>query len=203
MCRGAADPPKKIYDHGIYLTGEPVEMPAPAAAGQLTLLTFPDELLRLDSPEYSVHLELFPLYISNGTKEAISLPSCDTWLYLVEEAKDADGKWRPIDPRPSSSCGNSYYNVTLPAESAWRLICFKHSGDFRTKLRFRLDGKTPIYSNEFEGTIDRDQFNLPMTWIEETRLLMQRSRAATAPAASPSPRPAAKKPRKPISATSR
>jgi hypothetical protein len=164
-----------------YLAKDKVEPPASAPSDRLSVLAFPDQIVVPNIPT-----PLFKVFVTNRTAAPVSLPSCDSLLYLVEEAKDSNGKWKPIESTPVSWCGNSYYNVTLPSGSAWSLMGRTYSGSFKTRMRFRLitdhrsrqpsvtplspsvhsSGPVYVYSNEFDGSIDPEQFKLPKSPFE-------------------------------------
>jgi hypothetical protein len=101
----------------------------------------------------------FRLLLVNRTKSEAAFGAADSQLSIVQEAKDAQGKWRPIEVLPSRLCGNSYHRVFLPAGHYWEFASPVHSGSMKTKLRFVLLGEKPIYSNEFAGSIDPGQFH--------------------------------------------
>ena len=145
---------------GIYWARNAVNAADSAPDGQVSLIAFPEQRSP-DLPHY-----FFPVLLSNRTGSAFSLPSCDQHLYIVAQARDEQGLWRPIEPLPSSSCGNSSFDVQLKSGKAWTLMGVHQSGPFQTKLRFKLNAQRPIYSNEFEGSISPSQFNVPKSELE-------------------------------------
>lgn len=106
------------------------------------------------------------LLLVNATNEQVAFPASDSRLYIVQEALDRDGKWKPVEYLPSSWCGNSYHNVFLGAQEYWEFAAARYTGKFKTRLRFRLDGqkskteKMAIYSNEFGGSVNAKQFTI-------------------------------------------
>ena len=78
---------------------------------------------------------------------------------FVREALDHNGNWRAIESVPPPICGRSHHHVFLPPGSFWEFVVPHYAGSFRTRLRFKLGGDHTIYSNEFEGTINPEQFN--------------------------------------------
>jgi hypothetical protein len=99
------------------------------------------------------------LLINASGKKAV-FPAQDSRLYIIQEAKDEDGEWRPIEYLPSSWCGNSYHQVFLGSREYWTFVVPRYTGSFKTRLRFKLEGDEPIYSNEFEGSINKEQFSI-------------------------------------------
>ncbi len=103
----------------------------------------------------------FTLLLINATGERQGFSASDSRLRIVQEAKDREGAWRPIEYLPSSWCGNSYHTVFLEPGEHWAFAAPRYAGPFETRLRFRLEqggDHPPIYSQEFEGSIHETQF---------------------------------------------
>jgi hypothetical protein len=106
----------------------------------------------------------FALRVVNRTGAVAPFAACDSCLYLVREAVDADGRWRPIELPPEPICGNSFHRVFLEPDQYWQFPARLYSGPIKTRMRFRLErgGEqmrgNPIYSNEFEGQVVAAQF---------------------------------------------
>ena len=100
----------------------------------------------------------FRLFLVNSTKSEAAFAASDSRLAIVQEALDNHGSWRPIEYLPSSWCGNSHHRVFLPARHYWEFSAPQYGGSYKAKLRFVLQGEQPIYSNEFEGSINPQQF---------------------------------------------
>jgi len=98
------------------------------------------------------------LLLVNLTKREAEFPATDSQLNIVQEARDARGKWRPIEYLATSWCGNSDHRVFLPSGHYWEFAAPAYTGSIKTKLRFVLQGKNPLYSNEFDGSINLSQF---------------------------------------------
>jgi len=79
------------------------------------------------------------VFLVNTTKEQVTFSASDSRLYIVQEALDRDSKWKPIEYLPSSWCGNSYHHVFLGANEYWEFAAARYTGEFKTRLRFRLD----------------------------------------------------------------
>ena len=130
-----------------------------APQGKVSLVALPDEVTVFAEKHKGMKLLLV-----NATNEQAAFPASDSRLYIVQEALDTDGKWKPVEYLPSSWCGNSYHTVFLGANEYWEFAAARFTGKFKTKLRFRLDErkskneKTAIYSNEFDGSINKEQF---------------------------------------------
>lgn len=121
--------------------------------GAISLVALPQE-----SATFGKSYRGFRLLLVNRTKSEAAFRASDSRLSIIQEARDEKGEWRPIEYLPSSWCGNSYHKVFLPAGKFWEFAAPAYTGSFKTRLRFVLQGETPIYSNEFEGRINPAQF---------------------------------------------
>src|SRR6185295_4954029 len=71
-------------------------------SGQVALVALPEE--RADFEHYPG----FKVMLVNGTRATVSFETQDRRVNIVREARDAAGRWRPIEYLPNSWCGNSY-----------------------------------------------------------------------------------------------
>lgn len=130
-----------------------------APKGKISLIALPNE-----ETVFGEKYKGIKLLLVNATNKKADFSASDSRLYIVQEALDTDGKWKPVEYLPSSWCGNSYHMVFLDANQYWEFSAARFTGEIKTKLRFRLDQhnseqtKTPIYSNEFDGSINKKQF---------------------------------------------
>jgi hypothetical protein len=133
---------------------KPIAANLPVVKGRLQLVADPAAVVA-----FGEHRGLM-LALANTTDKPVWLAASDSRLSIVQEAKDADGTWKPIEYLPSSWCGNSYHRVCLRRGECWTFTAPRYAGDLPTKLRFRLDQRDqpPIYSNEFEGSVNPEQF---------------------------------------------
>jgi hypothetical protein len=107
--------------------------------------------------------EGFRVVVANASNKPIEFSAQDARLYIVHEAQDETGAWRPIEYLPSSWCGNSYHTLTLPPRTYWDFTAPHYEGDFTTRVRIRValnDGENTryTYSDEFASRINRKQF---------------------------------------------
>ena len=123
------------------------------ADGMISLVALPEERLT-----FAGSYEGFRLLLINRSNKEAALEASDSRLPIVQQARDKGGSWRSIEYLPSSWCGNSFHRVFLPAGTCWAFTAPRYTGKLRTKLRFVLEGQGPIYSNEFEGSINPSQF---------------------------------------------
>lgn len=103
------------------------------------------------------------LLLINNTAQPQRFSASDSRLSIVQQALDPQGEWADIEYLPQSWCGNSRHTVSLQPQEGWEFSAPRYVGTFLTRLRFRLDpgqGKPPIYSNEFAGSINLEQFSV-------------------------------------------
>ncbi|MSQ96339.1 MAG: hypothetical protein EXR98_17545 [Gemmataceae bacterium] len=133
---------------------------------KLALVAFPNEPVAYVEPAAYVKHRGIALRLVNRTGETVALSASDSQLYIVQEAIDADGQWREIESMPNSWCGNSYHRVFLKPNQYWAFQARTYTGAITTKIRFRLDPSgdndkaKPIYSNEFEGEVAKEQMRM-------------------------------------------
>jgi hypothetical protein len=128
----------------------------PESEGQISLVALPTE-----SVPFKGEFRGFRLLLVNRSNTEAAFEACDSRLNIICEARDQNGDWKPIENLPSSFCGNSYHSVYLPGGHYWEFRVPVYSGAMRTKLRYQLQGKAPIYSNEFDGSVNPVQFKKP------------------------------------------
>lgn len=122
------------------------------------------EITGKEDAEFPGKFEGMEIRLVNGGAKTASISASDSRLSLVQEAKDADGEWKPVESLPRTFCGNSYHHVYLKPEHFWSFVVPKYSGPVKTKLRLRLtvDSKTSIVSDSFAGSIHPGQFISPL-----------------------------------------
>lgn len=101
------------------------------------------------------------LTLVNGADRITAFDAADSHPFIVQEALDEHGAWRPLEAFPPIWCGNSYHRVLLGPGEYWQFATPRYAGDFATKLRFRLsdaEGNLLLLSNEFEGSVNPEQF---------------------------------------------
>lgn len=104
-----------------------------------------------------VYVKCYPLLVFNDEEKA----SLISYIKLIQEAKDRDGKWKPIEFfMPTPNCfGNNIFFKSIPKRyQAISLI--KYNGEFKTKLRAKVKiNNYYYYSNEIIGYINESQFD--------------------------------------------
>ncbi|MGV8993484.1 MAG: hypothetical protein ACOH1O_05230 [Flavobacterium sp.] len=109
------------------------------------------------------------LYLKNNLKDSLNLSKQDWRLYLIQEAKDENGKWKPIEYWSYSWCGNSYLSEKIESGKIIKTDTEKYNGTFETVVRFKflIDNKI-FYSNNLKCKIDLTQFQIPEKLIEHS-----------------------------------
>lgn len=107
--------------------------------------------------------QAYPLFIYNSTDSLVSLDTQEGWIYIIQEGKDEKGNWKPIEFWDYYTiCGNSLYSKELLPGQIGVSKIYKYKGDYNTKLRVKLMTNGLIYySNEFQGSINKSQLQLP------------------------------------------
>jgi len=113
----------------------------------------------------------YAVSVVNNSNDTVVFNAQDSRLYMVVEALDPKGEWKPIEYSPNSWCGNSYHTLALAPQNKWTFSTPVYEGSYKTKLRISLryidptvkkKGRTShevfVYSNEFDGSINPGQF---------------------------------------------
>lgn len=110
----------------------------------------------------------FSIFIKNSSNENVVLVPQDNSLYLIQEAIDKKGKWKPIEFWGFSTCGNSYdRKIKFNPNQIIELDSPKYKGDFSTKIRFKLRLNNQVYySNSIPSTINISKFQKSKWFIE-------------------------------------
>lgn len=104
---------------------------------------------------------LFAIYLKNNSKDTLNISTQDWHLYLIQEAKDKKGNWKPIEYWSFSWCGNSYGNEKVASEKILKTESKKYNGEFKTQIRFKLlENNEVFYSNPVICNINLSQFEI-------------------------------------------
>jgi hypothetical protein len=107
--------------------------------------------------------DTYNIYAYNNTDSIMRIFVEIGKLHIIQEAKDKDGTWRPIEYwRWQSLCGNSYGMEKVSAKTALKAESKRYEGNYKTEIRFKLlNNDTTHYSNSMIGYISRSQFKIP------------------------------------------
>lgn len=105
---------------------------------------------------------IISIYLKNNTKDSLKLSKQDWHLYLIQEAKNEKGEWKPIEYWSYSWCGNSYLSENIETQKIIKTETEKHNGTYETEIRFKiLIDNEILYSNSLKSKIDLTQFIIP------------------------------------------
>jgi hypothetical protein len=106
------------------------------------------------------HVKSYPLLIYNNGKENSYMYYSFNGFQMIQEAKDIDGAWKPIEFKHNLSHSIIlYYYYLLKPKNYIGTSIIKYHGDFKTKLRVKIRiGSHYYYSNEIVGYVNRSQF---------------------------------------------
>lgn len=105
---------------------------------------------------------LFSIYLVNKTADSMSIATQDWHLFLVQEAKNKEGQWKPIEYWQYSTCGNSYLSEKVKSNGILKTESKAYTGNFKTEVRFKLLNDNKVYySNSVVGFINVSQFLIP------------------------------------------
>lgn len=105
---------------------------------------------------------LYSIYVFNKTTDSLKISSQDWHLFLIQEAKNQNGEWKPIEYWKYSWCGNSYLSDKLEPNGILKTETQIYNGNFKTQIRFKLLNDDKIYySNSMVGFVNLSQFDIP------------------------------------------
>jgi hypothetical protein len=108
--------------------------------------------------QWKDYVRCYPLLIFNSNNKKPAY----IWHYrYIQEAKDVDGVWKPIEYFYNHpTCIVTKELLKLKAKNYLAIPIIKYKGDFKTKLRIKMQIDDEIYfSNEITGYINRTQFD--------------------------------------------
>lgn len=109
------------------------------------------------------------VYIQNNTSNTVSISHQDYKIYILQEAIDKNGVWKPIEYWESSDCGNSFGEIKIEPNGIIETKSTEYNGNFKTKIRFKLSENNKVYySNPIMGNINPNKLIMPtdfgFTW---------------------------------------
>lgn len=107
------------------------------------------------------YVKAYPVFIKNTSKDTIHIDNQDGALFIIQEAKNKIGEWKPIEYWVYSTCGNSYAYTSLGPNDILVLKKVKYQGSFETEMRLKLRTNNKlVYSKPFKGSVNNEQFDL-------------------------------------------
>jgi hypothetical protein len=129
---------------------QPIPSDSPYTDKGVQLVVRPQE-----SELFREEYEGFAILLVNAASYDVSLGRCYRCLPIHREALDPDGVWEEIEFLDCPN-GDGYSAVDILPGQYYRFAAPRLAGTYQTWMRFRLGSY--IFSNEFYGTMDRDQF---------------------------------------------
>ncbi|WP_420552843.1 hypothetical protein [Tenacibaculum aiptasiae] len=106
------------------------------------------------------YVKAYPIFIRNKSKDTIKIEHQDGAIILIQEAKNKQGNWKPIEKWLYSFCGNSYGDYYLGKNDILVIKKAHYQGSFKTDIRLKIKTNNKIiYSKPFKGSINPEQFN--------------------------------------------
>jgi hypothetical protein len=118
--------------------------------------------IRIDTADitaYSDRFMAYKLYLVNGSRDTVWIPTQDARLKMILQAVNEHGEWQDLNNFYNSFCGVSYRSYPMPPGGYQIFPAPFFKGEYRTKFRYKLIiGKSEIYSNTFRGSMNPGQF---------------------------------------------
>ena len=115
-----------------------------------------------------IYYKGLPCFVYNETSQIKWLLIQDSRIIVIQEAKDSNYNWRPIQIWFWSWCGNSYYRAYIKPKHYLMFKIPLYAGDYYTDLRLKLYSRDAIYySNWYKGWINYKQFVLPKQLMDD------------------------------------
>ena len=103
---------------------------------------------------------IFHLFIYNSSRKDVIVHGSDTRLQILQEAKDKNGEWRPIEYWKTYTVEQAIFYPLQP-KNTLRIESAAYSGSFKTKVRFKfINNNKYYYSNIIDTEINPSQFVL-------------------------------------------
>jgi len=103
----------------------------------------------------------YPVFVVNETHSDKLFTPRDRYIAAIQEAKDRNGKWHPIESKKFDFVGKGRWALIIHPQEYAVFITSKFKGPFKTLMRIRLrTGGVTYISKAFEGSIDERQFRL-------------------------------------------
>lgn len=105
---------------------------------------------------------LYYIYVLNKTSDSLKISRQDWHLFLIQEAKNKNGDWKPVEYWKYAWCGNSYLSDKLEPNGILKTESKVYNGNFETQIRFKLLNDNKVYySNSMTGSVYLSQFDIP------------------------------------------
>ena len=150
----------RVFDETAFETTTPIEV----LVDTTQLRVIEDDrywYLRTEGEENKrKYYKAWPVFIVNNGDSTHIVETQDSRMsIMIQEAKDLNGQWKPIEYWTHSLCGNSYYSFALPPKHCAIIKIPIYKGNFETELRVKYKKDSIVfYSKPFRGSINLSQF---------------------------------------------
>ncbi|NEU06900.1 hypothetical protein GZH53_01130 [Flavihumibacter sp. R14] len=116
------------------------------------------------------------VWLINRTSDTFTLQTRIFDLMAIQEAKDLNGIWRPIEYLGAVIDNFQFgYKKIPPLKAGYFKVVLPNQGNFSTKLRYKILGKERFYySPEFAGKIKYCQFTQDTTETGRKAFMLER-----------------------------
>jgi len=102
------------------------------------------------------------IYVKNTSKDSIKIETQRGALFMIKEAKNQLGDWKPIEYWLYSDSGSAYSNIVLQQNEIIKSVSKSNEGHFQTEMRIKLYTENKVYySNNIPCSIHMSHFELP------------------------------------------
>ncbi len=142
---------KSEKDYNLYST--PRQIKVVSENGQIKLIKC--------NKDTSFDFKAMPVTISNLTESPKSIFIKEYAIEITQEAKDRNGRWKPIELTRNFMCAMGFHWMPLKPNEQILTLVYKYRGNYKTILRLKLkSGDKIIYSKPFSGSINYSQFDI-------------------------------------------
>lgn len=126
-----------------------------------------------DTANHETGIRYFPVFLVNETTKPKLVEGRNEDVDAIQEARDSNGDWRPIESRRELNywCGPSIWGLLVQPKEFITVLMAKYQGTYKTQLRIRVRVGDCVYvSAPFEGTIPYSKFYFKW-WTMEHQFL--------------------------------
>lgn len=108
------------------------------------------------------YVQAIPVFVFNPTNDTIPLEHRNRKIKMIQEAKNENGDWRPLEFCVEASGAERYETTALLPNEMALIHVLRYDGDFVTDVRLKFKiGRQVVYSNTYKAMIYKSQFEIP------------------------------------------
>ncbi len=147
---------------GIYVNPPPPSVYITTDTSEVLDVVATDNLQALWEKQASAAYRAGLMCVYNSGDDTAAITLQDGEVMVIQEAKNPQGRWQPIEFWLYSTCGNSYECLRIAPKHLVIVKTVLYNGDYQTTLRYKLRiDRRVVYSQTFVGRIQKEQFELP------------------------------------------